>query len=568
MKQLLSLSILILLLMFVSDCKKEDTDKDSDQDQNNDNDSSGTFIPAEHTIQVTDIGGQAVFWNENANVQFIPRGVHYFWIVPAGGGFQDRFFGVGVFDQDRVREDFKKLKENGYNVIRIFFDGCNDDPICIGNSDGTGLNGSYIDNIVKTMQIAKEEEVYLMLTSNDLPSQGGYWDIVQPGVSDQFASYRNSQYLTSPGVLASTTYWDDLLKALKVRHAPFEVVFAWSLVNEQFYFGDQPPFSLTSGSVTCANGNTYIMSNPDDKKSMAVDGMVYYINQIRKVIDVYDPNALVTMGFFAPDYPNPWRTGDSRYVETAGLLGTASLDFFDFHAYPGAISIDRIVENYGMTGYSAKPILMGEFGAFIDRYPVLSDATTAAQGWMAESCRLGFDGWLYWGLYQAPLAIGDATWGLRDEDGELMDALSPVNHPDACAEDLLPPVNRALNKTVTASNSLPDGNPELAVDGDYDTEWNAGDGPPQWIEIDLGEDYNITTINLHVAQFPDGSTVHKLEGKNSSGDWITLTEFSGETTGTDILTYTGTGDASYRYIKVTTQTSPSWVAWKEIEVFD
>ncbi|MGR3303103.1 MAG: galactose-binding domain-containing protein, partial [Candidatus Scalindua sp.] len=267
-------------------------------------------------------------------------------------------------------------------------------------------------------------------------------------------------------------------------------------------------------------------------------------------------------------YPNPMRQGDFRYVETAGLLQDAQLDFFDFHAYPGWDPIEKIAENYGIIGYTSKPVIMGEVGAFIEKYPVLSNATKALQGWIAESCAVGFGGWIYWGMYQAPIAIGDATWGFMDEQKEMLEALAPINYPDACSEDLLPPENIALNKSVSASKSLSDQKSKNAVDGNYSTQWGSGDDAPQWIKIDLGQDYPISKINLHVAQWPEGNTKHKLEAKSNTGDWVTLKTFSGNTKEGDVLIYQAAGGGDmYRYIKVTSTASPSWIAWKEIEVF-
>ncbi len=556
---------LILFSVFFSRCKKDMRRTDGTTGKN---DTAFVFVPKDHPIGIRDIGSQAVFWTDETDSVFVPRGVNYFWIIPVSSGYQDRFFGVGIFDETRVRADFRLLKKNGFNVVRIFFDSCNDDPVCIGNPEGAGLNGSYIDNIVRTMSIARDEGIFLMLTSNDLPSQGGYWQISDEGVGSQFGGYRNANYLTSPGVLATVTYWGDLMRALAGRDAPFEAVFAWSLLNEQWYINTDPPFSLNSGKVTCANGSTYDMSNPADKKTMALESMVYYINRIRDTIDHYDPDALVTMGFFVPDYPNPIRTGDFRYVETAGLLQEAPLDFFDFHAYPGEDPLQKIAENFGMTNYTSKPIIMGEFGAFLQRFPDLPDALDAIQGWMAGSCMYGFNGWLYWGMYRAPVGIGDATWGFMDNDHEMMAALAPVNYPDACDPSLLPPANLALNASAEASAFLEGQTPAMAVDGDYSSQWGSGEYAPQWLKVDLGQDYDLGKVKLHVAQYPAGNTAHRLEAAKSSGVWVLLKEFNGTTADGDILTWTSEGSEDlYRYVRVTTMESPSWISWKEVEVY-
>jgi hypothetical protein len=570
----------ILIMMIVS-CHKNDilepmsgdnTDTLSHQDTIDNNDTldhydTVMYTRVVHDIQITTYEGQTVFWNEKADKQFIPRGVNYFWIVPSDYGLQDRFFGVGIFDEEQTRHDFHELKSKGYNVVRFFMDNCNNDPICIGNTEGKGLNGDYIDNIVRTMEIARDQGIYLLLTSNDLPDDGGYWDLSNQGANDQFEEYRNAHYLTSKGIESAQLYWGDLLRALSERNAPFETVFAWSLLNEQWYFYDNPPFNLTSGMVTCANEKTYDMSSMADKKGMALEGIRYYIKSVRSVIDQYDPDALVTMGFFVPDYPNPMRTGDFRYVETAGLLTSADLDFFDFHAYPGDEPLNLIAENFGITGYDSKPVIMGEFGAFIDRYATIDDATEAVQAWMAQSCQYGYDGWLYWGLYRAPEEIGDATWGFYDAEEQMFDSLSPELYPDACDENLLPPENIALDKDVTASVSISGEEPENVVDGNYTSQWGAGDYASQWVEIDLGAEYDIGIIKLYVAQYPEGNTKHTLEAKGETGDWQTLYNFSQFTAEGDVLEYQTTATNSFRYIRITTTDSPSWVAWKEIEVF-
>ena len=101
---------------------------------------------------------------------------------------------------------------------------------------------------------------------------------------------------------------------------------------------------------------------------------VYYIDQVKGTILTHDPTALVTMGFFAPDEPNTWREEDERYVDTASLLEDSNLDFYDFHAYPGAgLSMDELAENFGLGGHVSKPVLMGEIGAYTWTYPEISE---------------------------------------------------------------------------------------------------------------------------------------------------------------------------------------------------
>ena len=127
--------------------------------------------------------------------------------------------------------------------------------------------------------------------------------------------------------------------------------------------------------------------------------------------------------------------------------------------------------------------------------------------------------------------------------------------------------NIALNKTATASNSLAENPPDLAVDGNLETHWSAGIHPPQWIELDLGGTFTVNRINLIVDQFPDGQTRHQLFGKATAQDTFELLhEFDGQTTSGQILEYTMPTGWTGRFVKVETLASPSWVAWKEIEV--
>ena len=128
--------------------------------------------------------------------------------------------------------------------------------------------------------------------------------------------------------------------------------------------------------------------------------------------------------------------------------------------------------------------------------------------------------------------------------------------------------NLAWRQPVTASSGVTDAPATNAVDGDSDTIWSAGAGPPAWIEVDLGAATSVSEIRLTVAQTPSGSTKHRVLGRVApGGELVLLGTLSGETADYQILTLTSPGTwPAVRFVRVETLTSPSWVAWREIEV--
>jgi len=320
---------------------------------------------------------------------------------------------------------------------------------------------------------------------------------------------------------------------------------------------------LTNGIVETTTGS-YDMGIPTQKTQMVSDGIVYYIAQMKEEILLHDPTALVTMGFFAPEIAAPdW------YVETASLLEKSDLDFFDFHAYPGGSSLQSHVEHFGMPGYEAKPILMGEYGAFRHIYSEIDSAARALMTWVAESCQYGFDGWLYWTYYPADSSVGDQTWGLVDEDNYLLNVFAPANQPDPCLAAELPNDNLAYGKPVMASRSLPENPPQNAVDDNADTSWIAGAGAVQWIQVDLKGSYRLTEIRLLVSQYPNGDTIHRIQIRSSSNAaYQTVHDFKGSTNDNDWLVFKPDIPLeNVNQIRIQTLIGPSWVAWKEIQVY-
>ncbi|MBM2843958.1 MAG: type protein, partial [Anaerolineales bacterium] len=115
---------------------------------------------------------------------------------------------------------------------------------------------------------------------------------------------------------------------------------------------------------------------------------------------------------------------------------------------------------------------------------------------------------------------------------------------------------------------LPEAPAGQAVDGDTETVWSAGGHPTQWIEIDLGETFDIDRVVLTVAQDPEGVTAHQVSGRGESGAYRLLHQSRGQTTdGQQLEVSSSAAWAGVRYLKIETTESPSWVAWREIEVF-
>jgi hypothetical protein len=296
---------------------------------------------------------------------------------------------------------------------------------------------------------------------------------------------------------------------------------------------------------------------------MMDEGLVLWIDQIRAAILELDPSALVTVGFFPPDRPNPWNSAP-RFIRTYPAVWESRLDFVDFHPYPGGYSLDKLVENFGSKGLNEKPIVMGELGASRSTYATEDGAARALHDWQVASCDLGFDGWLLWTWDTAEQT--DFYNGLGGE-GKINQALAPVNRPDPCAPDGFFERNLALGKTVRASRSLAENPPSYAVDGVTSDWWGSGDFAPQWIEIDLGAPSAVRLFRLVPSQSPAGKTRHELWVGPTPEELYLLHTFEGQTADQQVLELSpGTPVQNVRYVRVVTTLSPSWVSWREIEV--
>jgi hypothetical protein len=294
----------------------------------------------------------------------------------------------------------------------------------------SGLSSEYLDNITDFLNVADANEIYVIFVTDWIADSSPYTNIVARECCETFDS-SNAVHLSASGVEASGLFYQDFVKGLIERKAPLRAVFSFNVSNELAFDANEPPLSWTSGMVSLGNGQSYDMSNSNDKKRIIDEGLVYYIDEVRAAILQVDPNAIVGVGFFQPQEPNPTRIGDTRVIRTYSAIWESQADYIDLHAYPGfELTLKQYVENYEINGMEEKPIIMGEFGAFQSAYPNAQAAALALQAWQIESCKYGFDGWLLWTWNNE--FLGD-MYSALSADGAINGALAPILRPDPCS---------------------------------------------------------------------------------------------------------------------------------------
>lgn len=125
---------------------------------------------------------------------------------------------------------------------------------------------------------------------------------------------------------------------------------------------------------------------------------------------------------------------------------------------------------------------------------------------------------------------------------------------------------------VTATGLAPGSKYEFATDGDSKTYWVAPSFAPQSIDLDFGRPIAIGKIRLLTTQYPAGQTSHKIYIGNDINQLRLVKSFNGITADNQWLQHIGDGEngdrmGRARYLRVTTTSSPSWIGWREIEVY-
>jgi hypothetical protein len=389
-----------------------------------------------HTIGVRPTATIAEFFERTTGNVFVPQGNNYVRLATQTNFDGTIFtyhstFNVGLYNAVNVDTVLSQMQSNGYNVVRVWLNGCCHDNT-LGNPAG-GLSLPYVANLVDFLQRAKAHSIFVILTLDTVPLFGGYTDHFAG--CTQFEIF-NTHYLCKGGVDASTAFWRDFVNALVGQQAHLENILAYQIREEYSYDSNFLPLSLTSGTVTTANGQTYDMSSTASRQQMMDDGLIFWTNQTRAAIVAVDPTGIVTIGFFVPQSPNPTRVGDERFIQPYPAIAGSNADFVSLSVYPlvGDLTLPQIVQNFGFTAFQQqKPVMMGEFGALESDYPTEAIAATTVHDLQVQSCTFGFKAWLFWTWDTSNAEqVGPPFWPAILGDGLINQTLAPASRPDPC----------------------------------------------------------------------------------------------------------------------------------------
>ncbi len=447
----------------------------------------------DRTIGIRQIDGVAEFYVVESGDRFVPRGTNLVdtTIVEDRVNGSTPVFGIlstVVYDSDEARQHLRDMADLGYNVVRVMLEVCGTSG-CISD-EGEGLSDAYMDNAADFLRIAREEGVYVWYSSNTFPDRGYY--------SETGLAEGEADFLTPLNIEIYGDYFEDILTALSDRNAPMDNLFSFEIRNEFQFLNTYAPWSLADGTFEAANGRTYDMADPAQRRKLAEDGLLYWTDSMTNRIKQVSPTTLVSIGLLIPNEPIIVQgPDDPRFVHPGDIYDRSIVDFFDIHTGPGWPDIHVVDEQFGRSGQQDKPVVMGEFPVSRQLFPDPDLAAQQMVAWTVGSCDAGWDGWVSWHW------TGDTTyWPIKGS--QIGEVLAPRNHPDPC-EPVDVEVN-LLNFRAAATASFDGYDAETdesyparyASDQNPETWWSADNGPPQWIEIDLGTPQPVGRIRIPI----------------------------------------------------------------------
>ena len=390
----------------------------------------------------------AGFFTKDTNTPFIPNGVNYVGIRFGDHSTFEPEYGLipAQYDENTVEAMMRTLKTNGYNMIRVFIipGGRQAQNLGLGGTPllTEGLYIPYMECFIDFVSRASKYGIYVMPTfgENEMVSNKFFTDLAN-NVS------RQGLFFSKAGIKAKQQYLKWFLEYIKTRNPKLlDSVIALQMQNEFAFDSTVAPFNQLSGTFTFLDGSKYDMSNDDQRRSLANAAIKNYYKEMKKAIQLVDPEMLITEGTYSMlavgknyDTAKGIRTiagiTDTRVPMTAIELLQTDIDFLDMHVY-----------RYGQTGTAdevfdknfvnmqldtteaktlmeTKPVVMAEYGAFSSDYQEIDieSGMNFAKGLRDSAMEHGFAGAAYWTIDTFEQTN---IWCLMWENGKYLPVLS------------------------------------------------------------------------------------------------------------------------------------------------
>jgi len=377
------------------------------------------------------------FTDKKTGAQFFPVGFNYVDLRTNGVGnvFHDTF-NPNRYDSATASAKLSEIAAGGFNTVRVFTETkVGPSGVALTSSD-TELSPGYMQSVADFLEQAHAHGIYVLITFESFP-----WTVRYAAYVDSVPNVElhNTGYLNPGHIAAKRLYMADFIQKL-TELAPdrmADTVLAFDPQNEVCHYLSTPPFSLSSGTVTPANGVTYDLAT--DKVQLADEMAVYWTDQMAEEIHLQAPGALVDINVFTyhavgrsiGDFSlygttntYDWR---DRYPFRPEALAASGADLMDIHFYTGnaadlqndldSIEFDAVTNAWNAVG---RPMIVGEFGAFKFAFPTLPGAALWKRAETDVFAENGFQGWLYWTYDSDPQ---EQLWNAKSGSGEIFDAM-------------------------------------------------------------------------------------------------------------------------------------------------
>ncbi len=383
-------------------------------------------------VRTTATGSE--FYSKLTGKRFIPRGSTY---VHFSNGLEYTF-NVGSYSTANAAASLEEMKNNGYNTVRI---GMNYEELgrdANGNVlSHPGLNPQYMANVIEFLSLARMRGIYVIIAATWVPPN--YGSIAYSLPLPQNVEGFNSIFMSPGYILALQTYWRDLVTAIKASDPSLiGAVFGLDVWTEAGFAWAEKPFSMTSGTVTPAEGGTYDMADASSRQLAADRSAIYWEQKMISAIRAVDPEVMITTSVYSPlavgyngyDGVSPGAHPGVVAPFRVKALNQTGISYIDIHAYTDpahTLAQTLTVAEFGQLDNS-KPRFMGEFGAYKPYYTDIVQGAFALRDHQVASCAFGFQGWLLWTWDDS----SQDFYTMVEQGGAVNGVLSPLARPDAC----------------------------------------------------------------------------------------------------------------------------------------